>query len=615
MGEHVYPVLPLSMPTPDTPVTPAALAAYDAPALLVERAQAVRPDFTVTERDVDPVVRVCQRLDGIPLAIELATSRLRSLSLQAILDRLEDRFALLTGGARAAVLRQRTLRALIDWSHDLCTPPERLLWARLSVFAGGFTLPAAEGVCAGPDLPGEQILDLIDPLVARSILTLVSTDDPPRYRMLETIREYGWRQLIERGETDFLRKLHFDHYLALAEQLAGRWNGPGQAAGLAQLRAEHGNLQAALGWATSEPATSRDALALVTALRYHWATDGFLGDGRRWIDRALRIADPNCPERIPALWVAGWVMLLQGDHDAADQALDECATLAAVADHRALGWVSSLRGTSLFFRGRLAEAIPEYERVVADFPEDDSLVQLTLFQLALAQALTGDRRAGATARRGIELADRHGERWTKSCNLWALGYHQHAQGAHEQAAATARTALEMQSEFHDPVVTALILELLAWIAAARGDHRHAARLLGAAASEFRRNGTAITAFAPYGGKHADCERLLAESLPVAVLRAERARGEGLDHDQAIAYALDRHQPAPEPAKPDDTVLTEREQQVAGLVAQGLGNRQIAQRLVVSPRTVDRHVGNILTKLGFSGRAQIAAWTTLPAMRR
>ncbi|WP_280498072.1 ATP-binding protein [Nocardia asiatica] len=612
MGEHVYPVLPLSMPTPDAPVTLTALTAFEAPTLLLERARAVRPGLTKAECDTDAVIRVCDRLDGIPLAIELAASRLRSLSLQALLERLEDRFALLAVDARATVPRQRTLRALIDWSYGLCRPEERLLWARLSVFAGGFSLAAAEGACSGPDLPPERILDLIDHLVAQSILVLAPADGRPRYRMLETIREYGWHRLTELGEGEAVRKRHCDYYLALAERSAEAWDGPGQAAGLAELRAEHANLQAALEWATKEPAAARAALALVTALRYHWCADGFLGDGRRWTDLALRNAEGNDPERIPALWAAAWVMLLQGDHDRADQALDECAArAAAVGDHRAIAWANTLRGTSALFRGRLAESIAIFERVVADCPDDENLVRLSLFQLAMSQAHAGDDRASSTARAAIALADERGERWSKSCALWALGFDQYIHGDQGAAAATTCAALEIQTEFNDRVATALMMELMAWIAAARGEHRRAARLLGAVGSEWRRIGTSITAFGPHlGRRHDACEHTTAAALPAAVLRAERARGESLDHDQAIEYALDRHECAAAAAEREDSVLTAREQQVAELVARGLSNRQIAQRLVVSPRTIDRHIENILGKLGFSSRAQIAAWTAV-----
>jgi predicted ATPase/DNA-binding CsgD family transcriptional regulator len=609
-GEHVYTVPTLSMPSPYDPVTLGSLATYDAPTMLVERARAVRPDLTLTERDADVVARVCERLDGIPLAIELAASRLRSLSLPAVLDRLEDRFVLLAGGMRAAAPRQRTLWALIDWSYELCRPPERLLWARLSVFAGGFTLAAAEGVCAGPDLPREHILDLIDHLVAQSILAPVPTDGPPRYRMLETIREYGWHRLTERDETDALRKRQCDHYLALAERIAGAWNGPGQAAGLTELRAERDNLRTALDWATSTPSADREALGLVTALRYHWCADGFLGEGRRWTDKALRVADRSGPQRISALWVAGWVRLLLGDLEAASAALDRCATDAtALGDRHALGWVSCLRGTAELFPGHLAPAIAAFEQTVEDYSDDDDVVGMTLFQLAMAQAHAGDLSAGATARRGIELADRRGERWTKSYSLWTLGYIQYIRGEYDSAVESTRAALEIQREFNDHIGAALMMELLAWIAAARGEYRHAARLMGAVGSVWRRIGASLAAFGPHlGAQHSACENTLAQSLRQTVQSAERAHGAALDHAQAIHYALDPSQIAQEPAEQPDTVLTARERQVAELVAQGLSNRQIAQRLVVSPRTIDRHLENILCKLDYSSRAQIAAWT-------
>ncbi|MBF6338812.1 LuxR family transcriptional regulator [Nocardia abscessus] len=612
-GEHVYPVSPLSVPAFDESVTPVAVAGFDAPMLLMERARAVRPDFEVTERNAGTVVRVCERLDGIPLAIELAASRLRSLPLQAILDRLEDRFALLTGGARAALPRQRTLRALIDWSYELCSPAEQLLWARLSVFVGGFTLHAAEDVCAGRDLPRAQVLDLIDHLVAQSVVVLVPAEDQTRYRLLETIREYGWQRVTERGEGSALRDRHRDYYLAFAERIAGQWNGPGQETGLALLRADRGNLGGALEWATSSPGSSREALILVTALRYHWCADGFLGSGRRWIDRALRIAADSDAGRISALWVAGWVMVLQGDLDAAEAALDECAALAAEAgDHRALGWASSLRATAAGFRGDLAASVTGFERVVESFSEDDELVRMTLFQLAVAYTHGRNPRACATARRAIELADRRGEKWTKSYAVWALGYDQLVRGDFDEAIASAHAALEIQREFNDHVGTALMIELLAWTAAARGEHRHAARLLGAIHMMWRRIGTSIAAFGPRMPElHAVCERIVTDSLPEATVRAERVRGEGLDHDQAIAYALDRSACGPQPATVQAGVLTARERQVAELLAQGLSNRQIAERLVVSPRTVDRHVENILCKLGFSSRAQVAAWTARP----
>ncbi|MPY46091.1 AAA family ATPase, partial [Streptomyces phyllanthi] len=234
-GEHVFTVPPLSVPD-------------EAVELLLDRASAIRPEFRVTGTNRDAVTRLCARLDGLPLAIELAASRLRTLTVEQLADRVEDRFALLTGGSRTARPRQRTLRALIDWSYELCGPAERLLWNRLSVFAGGFDLDAAEGVCSGDGVPRHEVLDLLDRLVAQSVVLTTEHEGTARYRMLETIRQYGRERLAEYGADEERRLLrrHRDHFLSLAEHLAADWYGPGQEEALARLRTEHGNLRVAL---------------------------------------------------------------------------------------------------------------------------------------------------------------------------------------------------------------------------------------------------------------------------------------------------------------------------------------------------------------------------------
>jgi DNA-binding CsgD family transcriptional regulator len=405
--------------------------------------------------------------------------------------------------------------------------------------------------------------------------------------------------------------------LGVAQRIARSWNGPGQEAGLARLRSDHGNLRAALEWSTTEPGGACGALALVAALRFHWCADGFLSEGRRWIDRAFRAAavqESDTAERIDALWVAAWVMLLQGDHEPAADALDECEVLcASVGDERALGWVTSFRATSALFRGRLAEAIERYQGVVDGWPDEDDLVRFALFQLAIAQGFAGDERAGATADRAIALAERRGERWSRSYALWAAGFVARARGDLATASTLTRAALEIQRGFSDHPGTALMIELLAWIAAADGEHRHAARLLGAIRSIWGRIGTSIGAFGPHlADQHRACEEAVASALPPSVLRAELARGERLSHDQAIAYALDGEQAAPAARREDASpALTPRERQVAELVTRGLTNRQIAETLVLSPRTVDRHLENILAKLGFTSRVQVAAWASRP----
>lgn len=595
-GEHVFTVAPLSVPD-------------EAVELLSDRAAASRPEFAVTDANRAAVTRLCARLDGLPLAIELAASRLRTLTVEQVADRLEDRFALLTGGSRAARPRQRTLRALIDWSYELCTPAERLLWNRLSVFAGGFGLDAAEGVGAGAGIARHEVLDLLDRLVAQSVVLINERAGQPRYWLLETIRQYGRQRLAESGEEERVRALHRDFYCRLAERIADDWYGPGQEEGLARLRAEHGNLRTAL-----EHSDAQTALALVAALRFHWCADGFLGEGRRWLDRALAAAPEPTPARAKALWVAGWAALLQGDHEAADRSLAEAGELGVRLDDPVVcAYVQGFRGTSALFRGHLDEAAHRYERAVAAHTAvgDGPGALISLFQLAIAQAHTGDPSAERTGRRAVATAETHGERWSRSYALWALGHDAWVRGDQEHGTALTRAGLDIQRGFDDYVGVALMMELLAWITASGGAYERAGRLLGAVRSLWRDIGTTIAAFGPHlADRHDQCERAVVRALGQEAY--ERALAEGGEHDRpgrAIAYALDA-EPVPAPVAgptPGPGPLTRREREVAALVAQGMSNRRIAAALVLSPRTVDGHVEHILAKLGFGSRTQVAAW--------
>ncbi|MPY63579.1 LuxR family transcriptional regulator, partial [Streptomyces spongiae] len=533
-GEHVCTVPPLSVPD-------------EAVELLLDRASAIRPEFRVTEANRDTVTRLCARLDGLPLAIELAASRLRTLTVEQVTDRLEDRFALLTGGSRTARPRQRTLRALIDWSYELCSPAERLLWNRLSVFAGGFDLDAAEGVCSGDGVPREDVLDLVDRLVAQSVVLSTAHEGTARYRMLETIRQYGRRRLAESGPTEERRLLrrHRDHFRALAEHLAAHWYGPGQEEALTRLRTEHGNLRVALEYGGGEPTVDDDAqasLALVAALRYHWCADGFLGEGRRRIDRALAGAPEPTPARARALWVAAWAALLQGDHDSADRRLDEAEELGERLDDTVVrAYVRGLRGTSALFRGRLEEAASRYEDAVAaqTAAGEGTGVLFSLFQLVVARAHLGDPRAEDTGRHAVATAEAHGERWCRSYALWALGHDAWVRGDPESGMALTRAALEIQRGFNDYVGVALMLELFAWITASDGDHGRAARVLGCVRALWQDVGTTISAFGPHLAEHhVRCEEASAGALGPAAYEEALAEGAAYDRpERAIAYAL------------------------------------------------------------------------------
>ncbi|MGW0652923.1 ATP-binding protein, partial [Streptomyces umbrinus] len=575
--------------------------------LLRDRATAVRPEFRISEANWDAVTRLCAELDGLPLAIELAASRLRTLTVAQAVDRLEDRFALLTGGSRTARPQQRTLRAAIDWSYELCSPAERLLWNRLSVFVGGFGLDAAEYVCAGEGVPPHEVLDILDRLVGQSVVVTIDHEGLPRYRMLETIRQYGRERLAESGEEERLLRHHRDFHLALATRIAERWYGPGQEEALSRLRAEHANLLVAL----DQDDDPQAPLELAAALCFHWCADGFLAEGRRQFDRALAAAPEPTPARARALYTASWAALLQGDHAVADRWLDEADELGEqLGDPIVRAHVTGLRGTSAGLGGRLEEAVRLYERALAAHKaiEGGAAAVLVLFELTMALTRLGDARAAETGRQAVVLAEAHGERWGRALALWALGYDAWMRGDPEESLVLTRSALEIERGFNDHIGAALMLELFSWITASRGEYARAGRLLGAVGGLWRNIGADVSAFGPLKAEcHARCEETVVRALGPAAYERALAVGGGYDSPAlAIGYALGTDA---EPAAPatDANPLTRREQEVAALVAQGMSNRQIAATLVLSPRTVDGHIENIRAKLGFGRRTQIAGW--------
>nr|WP_239135333.1 LuxR C-terminal-related transcriptional regulator [Streptomyces sp. SID12488] len=627
-GENVFTVPPLSI-------------ADEAVELLRERATAIRPDFRITDANRMQATRLCADLDGLPLAIELAASRLRTLSVEQTVERLEDRFALLTGGCRTTLPRHRTLRGMIEWSYELCTPAERSLWNRLSVFTGGFALDAAEYVCAQDGIAAHEVLDLLDRLVSQSVVLTCERDGVHRYRLLETIRTYGRARLAESGEEQELLRRHRDFFLALAERTATDWYGPGQEDALARLRAEHSNFRVALefgakagpavagpapaGPGTREPHRSQRgapdpaddaqaALRLATALRFHWCADEFLGEGRLHFDRLLAAAPEPTPVRAGALWAAAWVAMLQGDPATADRWLDEAEELGERLDDPSVRpYVQGFRGASAAFQGRMAEAVPLFEEALAAHEAAGEGPQelFWLFQVAIAQVFLGDERAAEEAgRRAVRLAEASGERLYGSYAKWVLGYVLWARGDRQEGTALTRTALEILRGFNDYAATAAALEVFTWITASRGGHERAAQLLGAVHALTRDIGA--SPLATLGGHRARCEEAVISALGPAGY--EKALAEGARHDspaRAIALALDTATVADSvqgaPAATGLSPLSRRERQVAALVTEGMTNRQIAAQFALSPRTVDCHINSIMTKLGCSRRTQVAAW--------
>ncbi|MFC3456503.1 LuxR C-terminal-related transcriptional regulator [Amycolatopsis speibonae] len=620
-GEHILPVLPLPLLDPDL-VTSGELAANDAIRLFVERATAVVPEFEVTETDRTTIARICRRLDGLPLAIELAAARVRILTPEQILLRLDDRFQLLTSGSPVVLPRHQTLRAVLDWGFELCSSVEQQLWVRMSVFADGCDLDAAETVCAGEGLAQDQVIDLVAGLVDKSIL--VRDDDAHsariRYRMLDTVRHYGRGKLRAIENDEMLRRRHRDYYLALAEQGAADWFGANQLEIATRTRREHANLRLALEFCSSTPGESQVGLRLAAALHFYWFGCGLVAEGRHWLDQMLALDDTPSQAWATALWAAADLAVAQ-DHVAAIDMATECRQWArSHGDQTVLAQTLFTLGTAEWSGGDLPRGRALLEEALTEFEalgKPSSTMILAHHRLSGILAYSGDLdRAIALAKKACALCDQYGERWARAYTLFSLSLPEWKRGELASASTHAKEALRGMLTFEDSLGAAVLVERLAWIASARGESEKAALLLGAVQKLYpSAGGKPLANFPKFRAAHDACEQQARRALGDQEFQAAFDRGAGLKRAQAIACALGEvprpAAPAPPRATADDPLgsLTRRERQVAELVAEGLSNKDIGTRLVIAERTAEGHVQNILAKLGFTNRIQLAGWFT------
>jgi predicted ATPase/DNA-binding NarL/FixJ family response regulator len=615
MGERALSVPPLSLAS-TVPDGPDGGSGPEAVTLFAERAAAVSPGFTLSGQNRRVVTEVCRRLDGIPLAIELAAVRLRSLALPELRTQLENSFHVLAYGPRDVVPRQATLRAAIDWSYQLCAPAERLLWARASVFSGGFDLESVEQVCTGDGIPRESVLDLVSGLLDESILTRVETADGRhlRYHMLEVIRRYGRSALVESGWLDTARARHRDWCRRLVRDYQATWFGPGQVAWLLRLRDEHANLRAALESYLIESGEPGTALEMAGGLRTYWIACGVIREGSVWLDRALAAVPAPSLTRAEALFAAGYLAAMAGESAAAQAMLTEARALAErFAERNLLAEVRRALGLVAFQRGDHASALATTDDVVAGqrVAGDVAGLSNTLFQRALIGSFVGDSRAVAAAEECVAVCESHGAGWSGAYAHWVLGLARFEAGDPGGAKEPLRQAIRLLRELDDTTGIANAVETLAWCAAEEGRHRHAARLVGVTRMVYRASGARVSEVtASHRAQAARQQERLRRTLGEQGYQATVAEGESFDLAQAIDYALEE-QPAaaamPTRAAAASDPLTAREREIARLVSEGLSNRAIAQRLVIATRTAESHVENILTKLGFTSRAQVAAW--------
>jgi predicted ATPase/DNA-binding CsgD family transcriptional regulator len=593
LGEHVVRVAPLAKEG-------------DAVALFLDRASLTVPRRALDDLDRQAVASLCRRLDGIPLAIELAAVRLRTMSLDQIQERLHDRFKLL-GAARGRQDRQQTLRATVEWSHHLCGPDERLLWARLAAFPGGFDLIAAEAVCADEVLPGDVLADTIGRLVDKSIVQYER--DTGRYRLLDTIREFGLEELDLLGGRDELRRRHRDHYLALAESAIAEGLGARQRAWMHRLRSEHHNLRVALDYSMSTPGEQGTGLRMVRTLHSYWVYRGLFGEGRDWVSRALAAYPARDLERCNGLIVGAIMHALLGEIAMAETLLDEATLIAGEHDDEYLAARMVLaRGITTFCTGAeeslalLEQARDTFLRIGFRSPYD-----LACFPHIVAlQLYGGDVTAAlATCEQGIAVCDSTGETLAREFIVLARSLVRLVAGDLEGAARDSQEGLAAKAESEDLLGLAVALDSIASVVAAQGDP-HRAALLGGAANRMWKMIRSPMLGPSYATLREASLRAALAPLDDHERASALARGAAMTTAEAIAVARAAGSGGA-PAEPE-CPLSKRELEVARLVAEGLTNREIAERLVVAKRTVDSHIEHILAKLGFSSRTQIAVWT-------
>ncbi|RVX41733.1 putative ATPase [Nonomuraea polychroma] len=603
-GEQVLEIAPFTVPEPAEASMEDVLH-NEAVRLFEDRASSVVPEFKVNDANILAVARLCRRLDGIPLAIELAAARMLILSAEQILERLDDRFRLLTTGPTTAPSRQKTLRALLDWSYDLCSDQEQALWGRLSVFSGGSDLEAIEQVCSD-GIARESVPDLVAQLVGKSIVLRRGQGSAIRFEMLDTLRQYGRERLVASGEDKALRLRHRDWCRDLAARAEAEWFGDRQMEWLGRLAREQGNVRAALEFCLNEPGEAWAALEIAAAMWSHRLSWSSPSEGHHWLERALAKEPGAGPVRAKALWVDAWLVLLRGEPEAAKPLLEECRTLAErLGDEAQLAGALHITGFSALLAGDFDRAFSLLEEALARrrVLGHRGHEWVVLFQLAMTAVLMDDPRSAKLCEEVLEKATRANAEWSVSYALWVTALERWRRGALRDAVTMMRDAVRLKLRCNDHLGLAQCIEGLAWVLADDGQYEQAAQMLGGAQVVWRSIGTSLSGLGHLAGAHDRCEATLRRHLKDDRFEAAFGRGSALTVDQAAAYALDER-PARQPESDVLSVLTRREREIAEYVAKGLTNKEIADALVIAPRTAECHVENILRKLNFTSRSQI-----------
>ena len=658
-GERAWRVPSLAIPDPHSIVRHDELVRYSAAQLFVERAQAAQSNFGVTPRGAPVLAAICARLEGLPLAIELAAAWVRALGVEQILERLDDAFELLVGGSRLAPSRQQTMRATLDWSYGLLAPSEQIVFRRLAVFVGGWSLEAAEEVCSGSGVAPQDVLGLLTRLVDASLVQVDERDGRARYRLLEPVRQYAQARLGASGELDAVRYQHATCFQSFAERWETDANvgGPGRPAAHAALELERDNLRGALRWCLDQ-GDAPMGFGLGRAHWTLWVVQGALSEGRAWLSQLADLPDAaKAPAmRAVAQSIEATLAWRQGSYARAQELQREALPLLRQADDP---WPLH---AALVDSGLIAQHLGDYRAAQAHFDEalavaraagdrvHEAIALNNLGMLALVQedystayarseaSLATARAVGdawamsnslhtlanvmlrqgdlATARRLAEeslvLHRQIGERFLLAYSLDLMGQVAMAEGHYAEARAALRESLQLHRELGNRAGIADTLESIAALAAIETHSERAVQLAGAAAGIREQVGAPLS---PIGRAKLDrCLVPVRQALGAETITVAWVAGRDMAAEQALDLALaateaptKRSSGPPERSAQQVAGLSPRELEVAALLALGLSNRQIAQRLVVTERTVAAHIEHILDKLGFASRHQVSAW--------
>jgi predicted ATPase/DNA-binding CsgD family transcriptional regulator len=605
-GERVLQVPPLTLQGDGGPGSPHSEAA----ALFVVRAADAGIQLEDDDATQQLVLDLCRRLDGMPLALELAAVRLRTIGLEELIERLRDRFAVLTGGSRAALPRQQTLMATIDWSHDLLSGPEAALLRRLAVFPSDFGLDAAEAVGTGPGVDAAAMLDLLSSLIDKSFVARLGAAAIARYRLHETMREYGLLKLRAAGEEATAIKAFVRFYSRICETAEKAAQSIHLVEWLKRMDGEADNVRAALTHCLNGP-DHAIGMSMVGSMLWYWMARA-TSEGAYWLDRFLERRGDDASALARALYARGFMAMAQGDATTAQPALIEAETKArAMRDLPLLARILAVSTTVRLISGDLESARSQFRDAKAiavglDDPGADAAVALTEGFIALL-----DTDLEASGRVYSEWTPRlrdRGDLQSLSYLVGLYGLTLLQSGQADKARPLLEEALRIEWRLENRANIVYLLDDLACHAAVVGRPQRAARLLGAAESMQAETGIRLMPkMEPLVSKPRETT---AASLGISTFESETQAGRRMGMDEAIAYALEEKKAAPHVSratKSGTMPLSKRELEVAGLISDGLSNKEIASRLFLSERTVESHVSKMLNKLGINSRVEIASW--------